>query len=185
MEEIWKDIPNYEGLYQASTMGRIKRLESKVWNRFDFITKKEHILKPRYTRKGYIHYALYKNGERKDFKCHWLILSTYIENKDNKPQINHINGKKDDNRLENLEYCTNEENQKHAYRIGLKKPMRGAKNPKARKVNQYDLKGEFIKQWNCINEAKRNLNILNAHIGECCKGTRKNAGDFKWRYVDE
>ena len=182
MEEIWRDIPNYEGLYQASTMGRIKRLESKVWNRFDYITKKEHILKPRYTRKGYIEYALYKNGERKDFKGHWLILSTYIENKDNKPQINHINGKKDDNRLENLEYCTNAENQKHAYNIGLKTGLLGTKNPKSKRINQYSLTGEFIKQWDCANDAKRFFNIMNAHIGECCKRTRKSAGGYKWRY---
>ena len=88
-KEIWKDIPNYEGLYQVSNLGRVKSLKRYVWNGYKNILKEEKILIPRYNQKGYVSYALYKNNKRKDFKGHYLVISTFIKNEYKKEQINH------------------------------------------------------------------------------------------------
>lgn len=183
MEEIWKDVKGYEGLYQVSNLGRIKSLERKVWNRFQYVPKKERILEPRYSGKGYVRYALFKNGKRKDFKGHWLVLSNFVENIENKPQINHINGKKDDNKLSNLEWCTNSENQIHAFKLGLQKRKRGKDNPCSIKVLQYDLQGNFIKEWDSVSEAHKVLKAT--HITDCCKGKRNYSKGYIWKYKEE
>ena len=120
-KEIWRDIKDYEGLYQVSNLGNVKSLEREVWNGYSFVKHKERILRPRYTKKGYVKYSLYKNNKPKQYNGHWLVLSTFVKNVDNKPQINHKNGIKDDNRLFNLEYCTNSENQIHALENNLTK----------------------------------------------------------------
>lgn len=119
--EIWKDIKDYEGLYQVSNLGRIKSLPKKLNNHTGFIITKEIILKPRINRKGYIKYALYKNKKQKNFSAHRLVAETFIPNPENKPQINHISGIKTDNRVCNLEWCTNKENQIHAWKNNLQR----------------------------------------------------------------
>ena len=182
MEEIWKDIKGYEGLYKVSNLGRIKSLERKVWNRFQYVIKKERILEPRYNGKGYVTYALFKTGKRKEFKGHWLVLSNFVENIENKPQINHINGKKDDNRVSNLEWCTNSENQKHAIANGLRILKYGRDNPCSIKVLQYDLQGNFIKEWDSIADAHRALRA--SHITDCCKGKRNYSKGYIWKYKE-
>lgn len=181
--EIWKYIKGYEGLYQVSNLGRIKSLQRKVWNGFSFVDKKEKILAPRYNSKGYVSYALWKNKTRKDFKGHWLVLSSFIDNINNKPQINHKNGKKDDNRLCNLEWCNNSENQLHAIKNGLRKIRYGKENPCSIPILQYDINDNLIREWYSISDAMRFYGSI--HITDCCKGKRNYAGGFKWKYKEE
>jgi hypothetical protein len=85
-------------------------------------------LTPQKESKGYVHVILYKNGRGKTNRIHRLLSEAYIENVNNYPMVNHINGIKTDNRIENLEWCTSSQNNKHAYRIGLKSGT-GEKNP--------------------------------------------------------
>lgn len=104
MEEIWKDAKGYEGLYQISNLGKVKRLVSVK-------CKKERFLSITKDRKsGYCRVMLCKNNKTKRFLIHRLIAEHFIPNPENKPCIDHINGVKDDNRIENLRWCTYKEN---------------------------------------------------------------------------
>lgn len=131
-KEIWKNIIGYEGSYQVSNLGRVKSLARKKSNQYNSFDKKEMILKPRYSTKGYIHAMLYKDGKSKSFCVHRLVLSAFDRLPKGKEQCNHINGIKDDNRLENLEWTNNSDNQLHAFRMGLNKPRRGEDNNKSK-----------------------------------------------------
>tara|TARA_R110002167_G_scaffold361407_1_gene579712 strand:+ start:1003 stop:1464 length:462 start_codon:yes stop_codon:yes gene_type:complete len=108
--EIWKSIKDYEN-YEVSNLGRVKSIRNG----------KDVFLKFRDNGKGYNVSALYNKGVRKDIKVHRLVAINFIENKYNKPQVNHINGIKSDNNSDNLEWCTNKENTIHSYSLGLQK----------------------------------------------------------------
>jgi hypothetical protein len=132
------------------------------------------------TNVGYLRVMLYKGENvKRHFQVHRLVAESFIPNPENKPQVNHINGIKTDNRVENLEWCTNSENQKHAYKNGLKVGC----NKNTKQIFQCDLNGNVIKKWESIMECERQLNIKNQHIVRCAKGKRPTAGGFKWKYV--
>jgi len=120
-KEIWKDIPEYEGLYQASSLGRVKSL----WFGKDKILKLHNN-----AWGGYMRVALRKEGEKKNFSVHRIIMLAFIGESD--LQVNHKNGLKADNRLDNLEYCTQSENTTHAYDTGLIIPTKGEKHGSAK-----------------------------------------------------
>jgi hypothetical protein len=117
MRCIWKDIKGYEGLYQCSDKGEIKRLEGvDSWGRY----KAEVILKPRTTKKNeYARCSLSKDGIVNGYRVHRIIAETFIPNPENKPTVNHINGKRNDNRVCNLEWATSSEQNYHMWKTGL------------------------------------------------------------------
>lgn len=114
MEEIWKDIPNYEGLYQVSNLGEVKSLN---YNH----QKKSKLLKQKEQKTGYKNVTLCKKGRKKIFLVHRLVAKCFLDNYDDKLQVNHIDGNKKNNKLSNIEMVTASENQKHSYKNNLHK----------------------------------------------------------------
>lgn len=123
MIEIWKDIKGYEGKYQVSNLGNVKSLLDKQLN------KREKILKPSFNDKGYLRVYLSKESKKATKTIHRLVAETFIPNLENKKTVNHIDGNKTNNRVDNLEWLSNTENQRHAWELGLKKGLKGDKNP--------------------------------------------------------
>lgn len=167
MKEIWKDIPNYEGLYQASNLGNVRSLN---YNH----TKKIKLLKTRPDKRGYLAIELRKNGKRYCTRVHRLVAQVFLHNPDNLPQVNHKNERKTDNRIENLEFCTND------YNCHYGNHYKNVSKSLQKKIKQYDLEGNFIKEWDSIKEASSA--IKTTHIGAVCSKKRKTAGGYKWEY---
>ncbi len=188
MQEIWKDIPNYVGMYKVSNLGNVKSIGRYVdWRN----TKKffrTRILRAGSDKSGYSIVVLCKSGMMKAFKIHRLVAILFIQNINNKLEVNHINGIKTDNNINNLEWCTHSENLKHAHRIGLKKAtwggVFGKDNPLSRPVYQYDINGMFIKKYDSTMCVQRELNISNGNISSVCLGRKgfNSAGGYVWKY---
>ena len=121
MKEIWKEIKGYEGLYQVSNLGNIKHLKFKKKNVLTggFSLIKERILKPVKHYNGYVYVDLHKNGSHKITAIHRIVALNFIDNINNKPQVNHFDGNKENNNVINLEWCTMSENMIHALNNGL------------------------------------------------------------------
>lgn len=189
MMEIWKDIKGYEGLYQISNLGRIKSFLR--FNGHKYINR-EKILK--WQNNNYPTVRLANNGQIKQYLVHRLVAETFIPNYENKPCVNHKNGNKKDNRADNLEWVTHKENTVHAYnhnlikKTSIKKKTTILENVKKawaankKAVNQYDLDGNFLKQWNSMSEASSFLKVTVTGISDCCRGKWRTSGGYIWKY---
>ena len=165
-----KDYPNYS----VNRQGEVFSHTSNV------------ILKPRAQKGGYLTVSLFRDKLRKRKTIHRLVAETFIPNPNNKPEVNHINGIKMDNRVENLEWVTKSENIKHTYRLGrvaYTKGKFGSKHNTAKKVNQFTKCNKIIRTWNSLIEIER-AGVAKANVVcEVCKGVKKSAGGFKWEYA--
>jgi len=140
IQEVWKDIIGCEGYYQVSNLGRAKSLDRQFTNKIGVVvTFPSKMLKLSKNRYGYICVNLSVNGRKWIFNMHRAIAIAFIPNPLNKPQVNHINGVKVDNRIENLEWCTSSENRVHAMKIGLSKII-GIDSHRAKLTNEQVLK---------------------------------------------
>lgn len=189
--EIWKDIEGYEGLYQVSNLGRIK----------SFKTSKPKIMKNQSDNRGYLQIGLIKDKKRKNFKIHRLVAEAFIENEFKKPQINHINEDKTDNRAINLEWVNQSENINYGscqIRRRLKIIGKKKKNSTeiARKMIETKIKNNTLNnkripvkcldeniKFNSTKEAAEYFGIRASEITACCRGKRKSCGGHRWEYI--
>lgn len=189
-EEIWKDISGYEGLYQISSLGKIKSLEKKKNNGRGFFIQKEKILKLKLNNKGYNYIVLSIKGKKK-FYIHRLVGKAFIKNPQNKPYINHIDCNPLNNEFHNLEWCTPQENTNHMVKLKrnirteqwIEKIRKSQIEIKGKKVIRIDKNGN-IKKYNYLNEVKKD-GFSAGCVCNCCKnkkGWYTHQG-YIWRYL--
>ncbi len=192
IKEIWKtavyDGEIYEGLYKVSNLGRI--LSLNYWN-----TGRTELLTPIKNTYGYFFVNLWKNRKRKGCLVHRLVAETFLPNPEGKPCINHkIEGKKGkkinmvifnedgtiDKKRTTIEWCTAKENNDYGtHNERVSKTMTNGKLSK--KVLQFSLTGELIREWPSTAECERN-GFNKGKVSECCNGKRKTYKGFIWKY---
>jgi hypothetical protein len=193
MEEIWRDIPGYEGYYQISNLARIKsnfRLAKVRKGVFRPIV--ERIRKNMKTPDEYLTIGLSLNGKIITYYIHRILAEIFIPNPNKYPTINHINGIKHDCRLENLEWCTYSYNTRDELKRNNRNPIVNFGKPEKygensnnnRSVNQFDMSGKFIKCYNHISQVKMELGYNIAYIVQTCKHIHPHAYYFKWEFAD-
>lgn len=175
-KEIWKDIENYEGLYQISSFGNVKSLNYRN-------TGKEHLLSFG-LGKDYLYVGLSKNGKVKIFKVHRLVATAFIDNPENLPCVNHIDEDKTNNRVDNLEWCSYEYNNNYGTRISRSLKSLKLRNRKSapKEVLQFTKEGKFVNEYPSLHEAKRCTGINQGNICSCCLGRYNTIGGYIWKY---
>ena len=185
-KEIWRPIEGYQDKYMVSNLGRVKSIAREVNNHTGIIHKPERILSCRKDKKGYVRVYLDDNKKTKFVPIHRLVAIAFIPNPKEKPQVNHIDGVKANNNVENLEWVTNQENQLHAVRMGLNDHSKYISGKPKRAVLQIDIKSnEVVNEYPSIAEAAKAIGCKTpSNIGGCCKGRygRKTICGYKWKF---
>lgn len=180
MAEIWKPIPQYDGLYVVSNTGKVKSVN---WNR----TGEGKELKP-FSNNGYARVCIRKNGVGKHFLVHRLVAELFIDNPDNYPVVNHKDGNKLNNEVSNLEWVSIKENVNHAISMGLRPynvvcvRKRGKENKLCKPVFQYDREGNLIRKWETSFDVAEQLGFDRKTIIACCNGHKKTYRGFIWKH---
>lgn len=179
MEEIWKDIIGFENEYQISNLGNVKSLKFG----------KEKILKQQLSNSGYLMVHLRNKTINKVFQVHRLVALHFIENPNNYRCVNHKDENRLNNAITNLEWCTDQYNttygsaiRKRVEHTDFSKIGLTTRKKLAKPVIQLTLKGEFLKEWECLNDVHKELGYDRKNIGLCCKGIAKQAHGYKWMY---
>lgn len=162
-EEIWKPVVGYEGLYEVSNLGKVKN-NKKIISSVD-------------DGNGYLRLHLSKEGKVKSFRVHRLVAEAFIENPYGLPKVNHIDGNKKNNVVDNLEWCTQAENVEHAYSSGL-----STRNV-PRQVKAIDANGN-VQYFTSQCDASRKTGIAQQNISMCCLGKIKSAGGYIWQFIE-
>lgn len=182
LNEEWRDVQDYEGVYQVSNYGRIKRVEhTKVYKsanqsgkfmahyRYDAM-----ILKPCFDSGGYIQIHLCRHQKKRWTKIHRLVAEAFLPNPDNLPQVNHKDGNKENSRLDNLEWVSMSDNMQHAYKTGLN-------FGRVKAILQFDLNGNFVQEFKSITEAAKAVDRNPSSIQSHLKGKTTQCGGYMWK----
>ena len=191
--ETWKEIEGYEGLYEVSSLGRIRSLGRDCNSKNNSIGhKRERILTQEITAYGYCRVRLYSaEGKPKHFAVHRIVAKAFLNDFDESKQINHKNEIKTDNRVLNLEICDSKYNCNYGTRnLKLSEKNRGKKHSENTKkkiaiafsqpIKQYTKEGAYVRTYNSAKEASKATGINYTDIIACKKGRRPSAGGYKW-----
>lgn len=171
MKEVWKDIPNFEGLYQVSNLGNVKSFRKST----KYGSKSEYILNPTINNGGYAQVTLYDNTKRTKLSVHRLVAELFIPNPNNYPQINHKDENKQNNRVDNLEWCTAAYN--NAYGTAKIRAIDKMSKP----IEQLTYDGKVIAIYRSARIASEILGIKKAAITVAICGNHQCQG-YYWRY---
>lgn len=186
MEEIWKDIQGYEGIYQVSNLGNVKSLNYR--NR-----GYAQNLVPKTNNKGRLWVELAKNRIKKPFQISRLVAETFVENPEKLPIVNHKDENPKNNRVDNLEWCTLSYNVRYSIKRHPERTRKGIQTGKRNcirngkltnlRVYQLTLEGEIVREWDNSTQIKRETGMSDWSISECCRGNRSKAYGFRWQYA--
>ena len=183
MNEIWKDIDGYEGLYQVSNYGKVKSLGNEF-------SRKEKILNFSKNKDGYLQVFLYKEGKRKNCYVHCLVANAFIPNPNNLPTVNHINENKENNVVENLEWMNMKQQvnhgtcqQRRAEKIDWKSVGRKNAEKLSKQVYQYSKDGTLVAIYPSVAECGRN-GFNQGNVAACCRGELKHYKNYIWSYEE-
>jgi hypothetical protein len=185
MIEEWKDIVKYEGHYQVSNLGRVKSIQRfRMGNSGSPTLVRERILKPKTDRYGYLVCGLSKEGILIHMTVHRLVAFAFVTNSDpiRNLQINHIDGNKQNNIYENLEWCDAKHNQNEALRLGLRGGKAYRPRIDSRPIIQF-YGGNIIKTFENLASASRETGIIKTAINNCLAGRSMSSGGFQWEYA--
>lgn len=184
MKEEWRDIEGYEGIYQISNYGRVKAVDRLINDSYGRIwLRKGQIRSTHIDRFGYEKVILCKNNTQKHFFIHRLVAMAFVSNPDNFPLINHIDEDKLNNRVENLEWCTPRYNSNYGSRNKkLSAKLKLIKTGKP--IAQYSLNGILLRIYKNAEEAARQNSFWRTNISACCRGVKKTAHGYKWKFVN-
>lgn len=171
MEELWRDIKGFEGLYEVSNLGRVRSLKDNNGQ------ARILVLKVQKHRCGYQLVFLRKDGKLKGFVVHRLVAEAFIPNPDGLPEVNHIDEDKTNNRVDNLEWCTRK------YNMNYGTCMERIMEKRGKRVYQYTKSGAFIRSYPSIHEAERQTGIWVTNISACCLGRLNSTGGYAWSFI--
>ena len=182
MEEIWKPVKNNPN-YEVSSFGRVKSIaRTVVYSDGRVFSYPSVVLKTQTDCNGYVRVSI---GNKKALKVHRLVAEAFLENNQSFPEVNHIDGNKQNNNVNNLEWVSRSNNMYHRYRIlGQKSGMYGktrAKCPNSKKIIM--IQNNNVTVWDCILDASEQTGISNTAISNALRGKSKTAGGYRWKYI--
>lgn len=184
-EEEWRDVVGYEGLYQVSNLGRVKSLDRIIHQKANHYYKVgfDRLAKGKVLRQGlsngYPILDLCKNGKVKSYNVHKLVATAFIPNTNEYPVVNHKDECKSNNRVENLEWCTQRYNNEYS------NTQETAAASRKIAIWQFDKNFNLIKEYNSATDAAKELGLCHINISECCRGEAKSYKGFIWKLKGE
>lgn len=169
--EQWRNVVGYNGKYLVSNEGRVKN------------AKTGRVLKELITHTGYVKVHLFRVNDEKNIFLHRIVAEAFLPNPQRKPQVNHIDGNKLNNNVENLEWCTNKENVRHSWENGLREGNIQWYNSKKKRVVAISIDGADVIRFNSIAEAKKHFNTN--HVSDVLNGHREQTKGYRFVFDEE